>query len=58
MIFPAIVEKRDAAIDRLLDDLNRRRFVRGIAQVMATKSQCRHLLIVPPKWPHGNRVTL
>jgi hypothetical protein len=42
VIFPAVVEKSDASIDGLVDDLPRDTFVIGIAQVVSATGKGRH----------------
>ena len=52
MVFPAVVEEGDAAIDCFLDDSNRGGNVWRIAEMVAAKAECRNTDIVPAKRLH------
>jgi len=41
-ILPAVVIKRDSAIDRLMDDFDRGLCIRGVAEVMAAEAKHRN----------------
>ena len=49
VIFPAVVEERDAAVDRLRDDPHRRGLVLRVAQMMSAQTQRRDVRSVPFK---------
>ena len=56
MVFPAVVEEGDAAIDRFLDNSDRRGDIRRIAEVVAAKTECRNTDIVPAKRLHRDSI--
>ncbi len=54
MVFPAVVEEGDAAIDGFLDDSNRSGDVWRIAEMVAAKAERRNTDVVPAKRLHRN----
>src|SRR5258705_13439381 len=58
MIFPTIVEERDAAIHGPPHEAYRRALVRYISQMMPTKAQRRDADVVATELSQGNRVSI
>ena len=54
MVFPAVVEEIDAAIDRLMDEAGGGGLVFRVAQMMAAKAQRRYLNTGPTETPPRN----
>jgi len=54
MIFPAIVEESNSAIDGFANQPDGCVFVFGIAQMVSAESECRDLDVVPAEIPGEN----
>ena len=53
-VLPTVVEKRDSRVDRLMDQLDRKVDGLGVAQMVATHSECGNLYVRPSERPLRN----